>query len=70
MELAHWESMPTDSTPGSETSEATLYLKHYGSLVPVLKISSLGELQVRNNGAWQDVLTAAALPANVITTDG
>jgi hypothetical protein len=70
MENAKWISTVTDATPGIEQTKATLHLFHFGALVPVLQISSLGVLRVRTNGAWQEVLTVAALPINAITTDG
>lgn len=72
MELGHWETTATNSTPGNETTDATLYLKSFGSYVPVLKISSDGTFQVRANGAWQNVVTEVALSSaltTVIKTD-
>jgi hypothetical protein len=68
MELGKWETVATNSTPGNETTDATLYLKFFGAYVPVLKISSDGTLQVRKNGAWQNVLSEVAL-AGVLTVD-
>lgn len=66
MEHGHWKSSLTGTSPGAETSEATLFLFHEGQMVPVLQVTSQGGLFLRQAGVWEAVALRKEVPTSAI----